>query len=193
MEPKDPNARRQAVFEESDREWIARGGQLRAKRSYNYQRMSEPTDLPNLNDSTQAWSPEFDFWRDFLTQARDDALGLAPGSSKTCQHCHALAACSCCQYGEDGEIIHDNRRREGACTFSKTVQQCAWEWFWTDDARETCAMVGVEVSYFHQWLQKERKQLDATKTSSDPGLSDSTGSTDETPGMVWSLYSGEET
>lgn len=131
---------------ETDAEWIARGGHLLAKGSRE-QQMNEPTDLPNLNDSTEAWSPEHGFWHEFFDLAINDALSRSPGSNKVCQDCHVESGDGCCD-------AHGNfRGRTKHCTFAKTIQQCGLEWFSTRQAEETCTMLGIELTWVTKWLE----------------------------------------
>jgi hypothetical protein len=138
---------------ETDKEWIARGGHLTTKDSWNAIDFGVKANIHGWMDKHKAHIPEYDFWTSFFAITVDDALGTDPASKKNCVVCH--------QESEDGCFRNGSHWRSpiNVCTWKKhTVQQCAINYINGPMAAEDCAMLGIEVSYLRKLLAQTKKR-----------------------------------
>jgi hypothetical protein len=138
---------------ETDKEWIARGGQLGTVWDAIDKGRKEVIDW--LAPVRASNSPEYDFWTEFFTLTIQDAQGISPGADKVCLQCHIESGDGCFSAGKRG-MYYNRRRKWQVCHWvSHTVQQCAQTYIAGQMAEEDCALLGIEVSYLRKLLRPE--------------------------------------
>lgn len=154
------NAKNPSIYRwqhETDKEWIARGGQ---KDITNIDAIDlGKRDGFDWTIHTRPTSPEQAFWSQIMVELVKDAVGLNPGVKRICTKCHADMDCGCYKEfklssGED-YIRKTSKKPCPKGYIDHTIQDCAL-WFINNDpvCEEYCIMLGITVSYLREYVKK---------------------------------------
>ena len=137
---------------ETDKEWIARGGHLTTKHSWDAIDFGVKAKLHDWLAPYKAHCPEYDFWEAFFILTVEDAIGLSPIANHLCQECHQETEDGC-SFGPGHQRQRKNPKRKTKCTWTPhTIQQCALNYINGPMAKEDCELLGIAVDYLRRLL-----------------------------------------
>jgi hypothetical protein len=152
MNPRKPHTWGHAgKSQETDAEWIARGGHLTTKNSWDAIDFGVKAKLHDWLGKSASHMPEHDFWEAFFTLTVEDALGISPTANEPCVDCHRESEDGC----SFGKGQRKTTQRNIKCTWTPhTVQQCALDYLNGPMAAEDCETLGIAVDYLRRLLKQ---------------------------------------